>query len=1250
MTRFFLSLLLALCVACGSHTNTPSGVTIDDLREAAEDAPNDPDAWRELATAELFMEGGDPARARPAIEHALRLANGDERVMYLAAFERDLHGDLDGALDRYLQTLTLAKRSERNVAPFIAEAAVTAIEDLDDSAHGYATKVREGLEPLVRDPGHLGIAARHTASEILIDLAFRRDAPDEADRLAREQGCLREARVAGPFGPFELLGFDGPMTEAERPLTERGALADSYDLGPGRGTNPTRAIAPRGCAMHLGNGPLIAGGVTYVESFVELPHDGEYVLRLETPNASEFYVDGERVSRIDMRREPVGRVSYVPVRLSAGRHEVTAKIVTRHPNPVLLASIASADGTLAGGQPITFEPGLPQGEGLFDSHIRTMVAIGRGDIVGAREELRRVNAAEGPGAQRTLAGIVALSDPFVPGDKRRDNARRLMRAAKNADPRAWTPRYQLAQLDAADGRTIEAIASLREAARDFPGVLTIRLTLIDLLVGRGFEAEADRVIASAREAMPDACRPIRAALESALRRDRTQDADALITELLRCDARSPARHQALVRERNWEAARTELTRLARLEPQPNESGVLYASLELDRGAGDMRELDRHLTKLRDLAPRNHAIPLAQADRLAAEGNADRARELLQRAITEDPSSMAALHRLGTAIGRSLPLAEHRLDGARILREFEASGRTYDQPQVLVLDYTVVLVYPDGSSLELTHNIFRVQSQEAVDQQGEFSPPPGAEILTLHTIKAADGRRIEPDAIAGKETISLPNLAPGDYVEFEYIRANGPPAAYPSGWLGDRFYFQSFEVPFDRSELTVILPRDMEAVIEPRGAAPELEERTSGDNRVLHFIVRESRPLVPEPMSVASREFIPSINIGVRANWDGFVQGLRDVLADRDVRDPASRRLVQRILRGSGQANDLQRAQRIYAWVLENIEEDGDAFGLAPGMVSARQGSRARVMHYLLGLADIPSELVVARTITADATEARLPDDETYTALLLAVGRGANRVFLSTNERGAPFGYVPPFVRGQRALRLVAAHGEVPEGDAYVEIPRADDTVDRRVIDVDIELDDDGSAHVAVRESFFGSGAVSWRGELEGVAPARLEQMFDEQYVARLVPGAAMTDLEIEGREDRSAPLVLAYEFDVPQLGRRIGNRLLVPTLYPSQLAPSLAALAERRTAQLIAAPIVIEAKARVTGPTRLDTLPEVELEGPAGASFRMRTSRAEDALIIERTVHIPQQRVEPDRYPELARFCRAVDEAEQRELAVPVGN
>lgn len=561
--------------------------------------------------------------------------------------------------------------------------------------------------------------------------------------------------------------------------------------------------------------------------------------------------------------------------------------------------------------------------------------------------------------------------------------------------------------------------------------------------------------------------------------------------------------------------------------------------------------------------------------------------------------------------------------------------------LLALDYTVYRVFDDGSMLELTHNIFRLQSQEAVDAMGEFRVPDGAHMLTLQTIKR-DGRRLEPDEIAGKETISFPSLSPGDYIEFEYVRPHAAPAGYPGGFVGDRFYFRNFETPFDISELTVVTPRDMELVVDPRGDAPATEERVEGSVRVYRWAVEESRPLVQEPGSIPSREFFPSIAWGRGASWDLYVESLRDVLADRDPRDPSAERLVHRILGSEPERATLeQRAHRIYRWVLANIEDSDDVFGMAPSMLAARTGNRARILRYLLELAGLEADLVLARSFATDATRSELPDDDTYQNLLVRVSGGPAPIWLYTAMRGAPFGYVPPLLAGMDALVL-------NEAAERVEIAQRDLQADLHTIEVDVELGRSGGARVSVVETFHGSGAVAWREQLEAIPDADLEQQFESAYVASLLGGGRLRRLNISGREDAERPLVLRYEVAIDSLARRARGGWVLPPIYPARLGPQFAPVASREIAQLIPVGLARDVTIRVRPPEggAIAAAPEdVTLEA-LGARVHLESEREGGALILRRSYRVPRMRVAPSDYVELARLARASDVAESREIAV----
>ena len=1219
LSLLFLALSLAACPRGGAET--PRQVTIDDLREAAAEAPNDFDAQWALATGELLRDDGDPGRAAEVLARAERLRARDGRVALLRALLAYVHGEPAAALDGFLEAMEEAGTRQ----PAVAELAASGVEELTHIAPRFPSTAGPRLEAMLAD---LPLGARQTAVDVLVELAYRRGDVEAVRRHAAAQGCVTEWKVAGPFGPRALLGFDRDHGEA----FATGPLPAEVDLGPRRGVRPTREVEGRGCAVHLGAGPIADGGTTYAEAFVDVEEGGLHTLRLETPNSVELRVDGERVLRLDHRRQPLERVTFHALDLAPGRHEIAVKVTTRHPNPILMVALEKGEAPHA----------LPDAAGgLFATYVRGATVFSRGSVVQAREALAPFGDTPASPIAGALRAAIALADPLITSDMRRDQARAALRSVAQHDEAAWFPRLQLARLMAAEGRDLEALAELREDVQRWPELAAFRLTLVQLLLNRGWDAQAAEHIEAAIDQVPEACPPVEAALAFAQRHDHIAEIDRYTGELMQCDARRSERYQQLVQARKWEEAKQELDRLIALEPEHAQARFLPSRLDLAEGRANADTIERVLQAMQEASPRTDTVRLARADRRLAQGDTAGAIQVMNEALEEEPAAMARLRRIRTALGGEFEFEGWRKNGPEMIEAFEASERSYDEPQVLVWDYMVVRVFEDGSSLQLIHQIYKLQSEEAVDAQGEYAPPEDGYMLGLRTIKA-DGTRLEPDLIPGKETISMPNLAVGDYVEAEYVRVLGPPDGLPNGLLGDRFFFASFELPFDRSELVVILPEGMDPLIDPRGDAPEVQRSTGEEGEVvLRWAIEQSTPLVQEPASVAAREFIPSVNWGVNADWSGFLEGLRDVLADREMVDPAARALAREIV---GEAtSDEEKARALYYWLLENVENNNDVFGQAAVMLAGRTGNRARVLHYLLGLVDVDSQLVLARGFGSDQTESALADEETYTNLIVRLGEDT---YLQPTARGIPFGYVSPALHGQDALVL----GPVADARDATEIrlPPATGEEDHHRVEVTADVAPDGSAQVEVVETFQGTGAIQWRNDLEGIPEAVLEQRFEEAYVARMLNGASLESLRITGRENPEEPLVLRYAARVPALAREQGDARVLPGLFPSVLGPRFARTDTRRTTQVVGPPLNQDVVLRVTTPNGAPAtaMQPVELEGPGDVRFAMSAEREGEHLVISRSLRVPLMRVSPAQSPRFASWCRAVDEAEAREITL----
>lgn len=1239
--RLALTFALFSATACGGAQRRGELLhrPIDALRKEAAAHPKDKKLALELAIGEHLYDGGEPERARVALAHAEQLAGDDLLLQFIAAEQHVLEGEPQLALAAYLKLLDKAGASTEPLAALLVEVGMQSLNDMNDATDDYRPRVHEAYDKLHARAATLGLQPAHLVRMALMAESTRAGDIETARRYATEAGCLQKIDVAGPFGPRELLGFDQKLP-AEAP----GPLAAQYDLGPGRKVQPLRSLETRRCAFGLSRGAHDAlPGASVLRGELTVPADGAggHALRIESPNSYVVYVDGEERARVDLRGRAPSGVRYLPIDLSAGTHELKLKVSSRHPNPAISVALIQA-------VPFVVEAaGLPTPNNELERYLIAKVALGRGDAVGARELVRKLDHDDPTAHWLVLEAATALADPLKTAELRRDRARELLTRAGVQNPRAWYPSVGVARLASAEGRAKEAIEALREAAASWPQAISIRTNLVDQLRESGYVEDADRIVGELEKELPNTCAVVNLSLVSARARGRVPDVARLTDRAMACDATSTARLNLLKSTQRYDDASHEVLRLEGLGEPLDAAQQLETALERARLSGDLAE-EQKLREQRTTLWSDRPEPvLDRSDLLLSGGNKQAAIDQLAKSIATEPGDLYELRRVHEALSTDELFKGFRKPGDQVIRAFEASKQNYDEPQVLVLDYTVLRVFEDGSSVSLTHNIVRVQSQEAVDDNGEFSVPEGARLLSLHTLKA-DGTRLEPDVIPGKSSWSLPNLAPGDYVEFEYVRGESPSAGFPGGYLGDRFYFKSFEVPFDQSELTVVMPDTMEPVLDPRGPLPELVKEKREGLKVLRWTARQSRSLSPEPSSVATREFLPSINLGVKVSWQAYIESLRDLLIDKDVYDPAAQEFVSGLIGNQLTAPASVKAAILYRWVTEQIESTNDVFGSASAMLTARTGSRERVLKYMLWLANIESELVLARGIEADHSDAKLPDPETYGHLLVRVKTERGPLLLHAGARHAPFGYLPPQVRGERAL-VVNPSAE------QITTPAIDLASEVRSVELDVTLAADGQGKLHVRETHRGASAVEWRNDLDAIPHAELETRFEQSYAGSVIPGARLLKLSIEAREQAEQPLVLDYEVEVGDLGQRSGDQQRIAGLFPTLLSTRYARQGARTTTEIIAPPQAVDVHTRISLPkgARVVALPKGgTVSHPSKATFESSAETKPEQVELHRSLRLPVARIAPADYASFAAFCRGADAVESSELVIelPVTN
>ncbi len=1147
---------------------------------------------RELGWAQLLL--GE----QQAAQQQLGGAAGDVRALLGLGLLAQEAGRGRAAQSLWLELLDRVARGQAAGEPFaapIAEIAAHRLLTLGGDGGGPAAeaKLRQRLQELWQRAAGLLLEARQLIAALLGQR--QRLAGDEAsaEKVDSERGCPQWFYVSGPLGHLPVLDLQTALPPDD----------------PAR--DPQRAAYKRksgsGCSVALEGVPG-RPGVMYATTWVLTERAGAWPVTVETSATPwALYVDGQQAF---LDPEPIRR-RHLWVQLAAGWHSVAVKVGAGGGHAQVQLAIpggrfftgpAAEAPRPAGGaavaaklRPLSELP-VPQTavEGALARLLMAQQAYLLGDVEAGLSAMAPLMASAPRCGSVALvhAGLI-LEDRGRPDRLGRDQARAILTQALTQHPELLRARLSLATMLLQDEKAEQALELLDARPQAEPSWQQALLRY-RLLKARSFTHEAEQALAQARTLGPSACPVLEQLTDWRREQQDVRGALQLAKELAACNPYSDRYADELLDAGELPAAAREYQRLLKLEPDNAEwlrglAKVLYQR----RGPGDLQQAAALWEGLCARSPTSTTNYLELANVLVDRGERAAAEQALRRGLGEVPES-AELQRALLALGAQDELGAYRVDGRKIIAEFaERKDAFGGEPAVLVLDRTVVRVLKTGARLTLTHNIIRVLTKDGLGKFGEVNIPEGADVLTLRTVKA-DGTTREPEEIPDKDSVSAPDLEVGDYVEFEYVDREEPQAAFPGGFLAERFYFASADAPLDRSEYLLIVPKTIELQLDARGPVkadggrevPEPEIRTQGDERH-YFYVRQKVPrMIPEaPMDAALLDdWMPSIRVGAGLSFPRYVNYLRE-RRYRSLRLSRELRALATELAGpppAGPGTDepvaslIARASRLDAWVRKNIRAGGSIDEQATSILARREGRRDVLLLALLRAAGIPAEAWLVRSQSGPKLDGPLPDILAYNELIVAVapGRGdagGPLLWLDPVYRHLPSGYVRPALRGGRALRLpetglsppvqaatfttvnlppeggtsaaYAAALTGPAGAAAAKLPATPDGQpasppsppqvlrDQRRLALQIKLAADGSGEVTVRETLTGWPALEWREQVENIAEEKLRQQIEQRALGFYFPGASLLDLKYGPMDNDTAELTVEYRFRAPRLCR-----------------------------------------------------------------------------------------------------------------------
>jgi hypothetical protein len=754
----------------------------------------------------------------------------------------------------------------------------------------------------------------------------------------------------------------------------------------------------------------------------------------------------------------------------------------------------------------------------------------------------------------------------------------------------------------------------------------------------------------------------------AIGRDDVRREDALVAALAHCAGTLQLR--ASHADRRGRADEAEALLLAALERQPDNAAALQQLATMHARREQDARSAAVLGQLVALNPFRVDAVVAQADLRLRQGDAAGARSLVRAALDQVPQA-APLRRAAQTLGVPDDLWDQRVDGLEPLRSYLASGWGQGQAgaatasaaasdsgaaQVLVLDRSVTRIYPQGGSRTIVHNVVHLRAKEALDEYGELQLPEDAEVLTLRTIKLEPGgelRVVEPEVVPGKDGVSLRDLAVGDFVEFEFVQGRDPLGLLPGHVDAGAFRFQSLDVPFFRSELVVVAPKDLPLREDRRNDPPpaRVEPAVADDGSALlvrSWKAERMERVGLEPGVRALVDEVPNVRVFTTLDLGAWLESVALQVQSAQRTNPELRAQVDALV---GDVSDPgERLLRLRAWVMEAIEDGDDLTAPVTVTLASRRGNRLMLLRAMARQAGLRAELWLARNGYGPAPLAGgHPLVEAYEAPMLAVwlpGASAPQIVLTASDV-LPIGYVaPPFIAGG-AVRVHVDGDDGPAGP--VELPAVPERLhDARHYELALTFDRDGNAQVQGVITLQGMEAVAWRQALREIDADRVDEAFEQAELGRLFRAATLGELTIEQRDALDLPLRLVFRATAPSAAIREGGELVLGAgVVPMNSAIAYTGLPARKTGLVIGYAPRISADLTIAfeGAQLVEAPTAAVIESPWG-TFRREVARGPGgrSLTVRQRAELRAGVVTPADYAELSRLREAIDGAESERL------
>jgi transglutaminase-like putative cysteine protease len=491
-------------------------------------------------------------------------------------------------------------------------------------------------------------------------------------------------------------------------------------------------------------------------------------------------------------------------------------------------------------------------------------------------------------------------------------------------------------------------------------------------------------------------------------------------------------------------------------------------------------------------------------------------------------------------------------------------------------------------------------------------------------------------------------------EIEYEEQYSSIQSYPP-WS-----FQVYGVSVQRSDLTIIMPKDMGLNHRLVNAdfKPMIEEK--GNTRTFQWVMTNLSAIAREPFMPSRRDLLPYLELsperfgvekteGSMKDWASFGKFMAELNHDRDKVSPEMALKIKEMTASC--KTNLEKIDTLYHYMQQTMRYVSVQLGIGGWQTFDAQyveknkygdcKALSNFMKSMLKSAGIEAQLVVVSAGDDDFFD---PDPTfclpRFNHMILHIP--SENMFLECTSNDNPTGYLGTFTQGRGVLLLTENSGKI------VKTPALDATTNGQTSKATIQLAADGSATLKNESILRGAFQDDMRSILTNSSKEEFRKRFQESH--------KLPTFKIEALEtsvERKKPEVnINYTFSFEKYGSKAGTRLFVPVnlhnAFDDTPAPT-----EKRVHPIEAGGSgyteTVETTLNLPEGYDVETIPtpKTELNSIYG-SYSSTIEKLEKSVIFRRTMTIKPVNQPAEKFNEFRDFYKKMQQADAAKVVLKV--